>query len=158
MSIIHKRLSLFNRRNWRGQATLEMAPALLLVLVITLFPLMDLLYLGFIYFGGQVLNSAQLEAAVLVPQGSATSAVSTVASQWQSQGSFLLKSASTSTSVSYSNTSDATSDVQCTVTTKVTASPLLPIPFMGSVPGLSSPITFTYTSSRILETPSSSSS
>lgn len=145
------------KRNQRGSAISEMAPALFLLLVVAVFPVLDLIFDGLGYSAVVTLNNLQLREAVRVPKSQATDPNGAVQLQipnnWRASafGGLAPLMADPVTEVSYDVVA---CNAMLTVSTTVSVRPLLVIPFFPNVPGLSAPMPFTITSSRILENPS----
>ena len=66
------------KRKQRGSAISEMAPALFLLLVVAVFPVLDLIFDGLGYCACVTLNNLQLREAVRVPKSQATDPNGTV--------------------------------------------------------------------------------
>ncbi len=135
----------------------ELAPALLFLLLAVFFPLLDLIALGLTYSAGATLTDLQADKAALFAATQANSDAgpvkSSVVSAWTQTGigAFAHLVEPPATQISY----PITNGVQyVVVSTSITANPFLTIPFIPGVPGLSAPMTFTFSSKRVLEDPS----
>lgn len=144
------------KRNKRGSAMSEMAPALFLLLVVAVFPVLDLIFDGLGYCACVTLNNLQLREAVRVPKSQAIDPLGSVQkdipNNWRSSalGGLAPLMDDPQTAVSYNIVAGtAVLDLSTTVAVR----PLLVIPFFPNVPGLSAPMVFTITSSRVLENP-----
>lgn len=152
----------FNRRNQKGTVTVELALILTVMLFLVFYPMIDLLYILAGYGMTYQLNEMQTREASLVTASQAASSSGRVRhglpESWKASGlGRLLKGGSISTQVGYSQAGDET---LVSVTTRVTASPLvmlsLPsLPILGAVaiPGLSAPFTVVIQSERPVEDP-----
>ncbi len=144
------------KRNKRGSAISEFAPALFLLLVVAVFPVLDLIFDGLGYCACVTLNNLQLREAVRVPKSVASnpqgSVQQDIPNSWRNStfGGLAPLMADPNTQVSYDIVA-GTAVVE--VATSVSVRPLLVVPFFPNVPGLSAPMSFTITSSRMLENP-----
>jgi len=143
-------------RKPRGSAISEMAPALFLLLVVAVFPVLDLIFDGLGYCACVTLNNLQLREAVRVPKSQATdpngSVQLEIPNNWRASvfGGLAPLMAEPVTEVSYDVVAG---NAVATVSTTVQVRPLLVIPFFPNIPGLSAPMPLTITTSRILENP-----
>lgn len=140
---------MIRRRRKSGSAITEFGPALLIFFLFAFFPFMDLLGLGTSYglcwylnykISNQVARARQnTNGTQLGGQDIANQEVGIV-----SGGGFanFLKVQSITSTVTYQT---ATIPQTVSTTTSITAMPFLTIPWVGSVPGLNAPITFTLT-------------
>jgi hypothetical protein len=147
-----------NRRaRKRGSAMAELGPALFILLIVIFFPLLNLAMFGLTYFCCGTLTDLQADKAKVLPRSIAMSDLgpvkNTVPDAWQKTGlgAFAKLSAPLETAISYPVLANG---MHVRVSTRFTASPFMPIPFIPGVPALSAPVTFTFTSQRILEDPS----
>ncbi|CAN5368032.1 hypothetical protein BH10CYA1_BH10CYA1_19760 [soil metagenome] len=144
------------KRNQRGSAISEMAPALFLLLVVAVFPVLDLIFDGLGYCAVVTLNNLQLREAVRVPKSQAIDPNGAVQlgipNNWRASafGGLAPLMADPVTEVSYDVVAG---NAMLTISTTVSVRPLLVVPFFPNVPGLSAPMPFTITTSRILENP-----
>lgn len=143
-------------RKRRGSAISEMAPALFLLLVVAVFPVLDLIFDGLAYCACVTLNNLQLREAVRVPKSQATDPAGTVQQEipnnWRASalGGLAPLLADPVTEVTYDVVAG---NAVANVSTSVSVRPLMVIPFFPNVPGLSAPMPLTITTSRILENP-----
>lgn len=140
-------------RNRRGSAIAETGPALFILLIMILFPLIDLMYMGVAYSIVYYLNHLEVrELAVRIP--SETDLVLTeVDSNYVTTG-FGKFVGLTQARITHPLPGKATrsGDPQLvTCTTQATVDPFLNLPFIMSVSGINSPATFSVTSSRFQE-------
>lgn len=143
-----------------GSSIADFAPALFVLLVVIMFPLMDLLAVAVVYNCGSVLNGSQTREAALEPFAEARDnpngfVQKGIVDQWAQGGlgRFCKLQAPPQTTVTYKD--GLAGDKIVVVTTNITASPFLNIgiPFLPAVPGLNAPVTFTYSSEHIVENP-----
>jgi hypothetical protein len=144
-------------RKQRGSAMSEMAPALFLLLVVAVFPVLDLIFDGLGYCACVTLNNLQLREAVRVPKSQATDPAGTVQleipNNWRASalGGLAPLMSDPVTEVTYDVVAG---NAMASVSTTLSVRPLMVIPFFPNVPGLSAPMPLTITTSRILENPS----
>jgi hypothetical protein len=144
-------------RKQRGSAISEMAPALFLLLVVAVFPVLDLIFDGLAYCACVTLNNLQLREAVRVPKSQATDPSGTVQldipNNWRasSLGGLAPLMSDPVTEVTYDVVAG---NAVASVSTTLSVRPLMVIPFFPNVPGLSAPMPLTITTTRILENPS----
>jgi hypothetical protein len=133
-----------------------MGPALFLLLVVAVFPVMDLIFDGLGYCACVTLNNLQLREAVRVPKSMAMDPNGAVQlgipNGWRAGpfGSLAPLMNDPVTDVSY-DVVGGTAVIQ--VSTTVSVRPLMVIPFFPKVPGLSAPMVFTISNNRVLENP-----
>lgn len=153
------------RRTASGSAITEFGPAIGIILLVILFPLIDLLGMTVSYGCVWYLNHLQAREAALTlrvrngalapaSQSETNQAIATVATTWGRSGlGQFAKAKSISQRVSLaSDPSAGNAAVQtASVTTTVTVDPFLTIPFFVAVPGLNQEITFVLTSTRPVE-------
>lgn len=143
------------RRSQRGATTSEFAPALFILLFLCFFPFLDLLAIGVTYGLGYTLNAAQVREAALLPYQEARDnpdgpIIKTIPQKWRNSGlgAFAKVDGPIGTRVSYGTVG---SDRTVTVSTRMTVRPFLTIPLIPGVPGLSAPVTFSWSSERPME-------
>lgn len=143
-------------RRRRGSALSEAGPALFLLLMFALFPVIDVIYFGVSYYSVVTLNDLQLREA---SKSAKSMAVSTsgdvivgIPNKWSNSalGGLARLSQPPKTSVDYKLSEVA---VYVTVTTKVSIEPLLKIPFMAKIPGLGAPVEINVARTKVLENP-----
>jgi hypothetical protein len=155
-SFLRPRCRLKALRGDGGSAITEFGPALLFLLLVGFFPLLDLAAIGLTYCSCSTLNDLQADKAKLLPRSQAVDdggpVKLSVVSAWQKSGvgAFTKLSSAPTTEISYVPISG---EQHVVVATTCTANPFMAIPFIPGVPGISAPITFTMTAKRILEDP-----
>ena len=143
-------------RKRKGSAISELGPALFLLFLVILFPLLDLIVLGLTYCSCTTLNDLQADKAALLPKSQADSdggpIKTEVPSVWQKTGfGSLVKLASQpTTQIDYEPSNGA---VYVVVSTTCVAAPFLAIPFIPGIPAVSAPVTFTLKARRVVEDP-----
>ncbi len=141
-------------RKSSGHEFAEFAPALFILLVCIVPPMLDLLYLGIAYAAGWYLNHLQCREVACVAPARASDSLARARIAWE--GSTLarfVKGRETGSSAAWKDLipNDNFPQDTAVVTTNVLIQPFLQIPFMGSIPGIGAPITFTYVSERTQE-------
>ncbi len=143
-----------HRRLHKGQAhSAEFAIALGVILVVVFFPFIDYLFLSFTYGAGYYLNFVQLRQAALTKNAEVKAEMDQITADWAAtgMGKFVNQGQSLpETDVTYKATGVGT-DVEVTVTTKVTANSLISIPGLSHIPGFGAPISFVFSGQRLLE-------
>ena len=151
-------------RNSIGSAMSEFGPALMVLLVFTFLPLVDLMSIAVSYALCIVLNTNQVHEASLLDSTEAQDAGGTVKKaipdKWlDGMGRFVKISGYPHTDITYSagtaeSGKDEIVDQMVTVATTVQCNPFLPIPLpLVNVPGLNGPMTFQIVSQRQMENP-----
>jgi nitrate reductase NapE component len=146
----------YRRRTKSGSAISEFGPALFLFLIFMLFPVIDVISMGFAYFAACTLNDLQLREAARQPKTQVLSidglVQETIPQKWRASNLSILIAPQTNitTAVNYKPGVGA---VYLTLNTTVSFRPLLPIPFLNGIPGLGAPLTLTISGSRPLEDP-----
>lgn len=141
------------RRTRTGHEFAEMAPALFILLVCILPPMIDLIYLGIAYAAGWYLNHLEVREVACVPPGQENAAVARAKAAWEASTlAAFIKGQEISVTPQQLNIkppppSDDGPDT-ARVTTVIRVQPFLQIPFLGSIPGIGAPIDFSYTSER----------
>jgi hypothetical protein len=143
----------FYRNKKGGSGTVELAPALLVIFVVILIPMLDLLYLGLAYAAGWYCNHLVVrEVACRNPITDSVIAAQSATDAWAGTGLAKFIGATTATNVIVFNPvnppTPAAPPVSVTVTTTVVVKPFLPIPFFMNVEGLNVPVSFTYSAER----------
>lgn len=148
----------FYRNKKGGSGTVELAPALVIIFIVILFPMLDLLYLSLAYASGWYCNHLVVrEVACRVPDTNTTnpgSAAWDATKAWADTGLAKFIGAnvnSVQNTVSYTmppNPTPTDGPVSCTVATQVTVQPFLPIPFFMQVEGLNKPVIFSFSAER----------
>jgi hypothetical protein len=145
-------------RNAKGGSQMaELGPALLVLFVIILVPMLDILYLGLAYAAGWYCNHLVVREVACRQPSQWIAAAGSATKAWQSSGLALFIHANTPLNVA--NFQDASGNPAgsgqttppigfCVVSTTITIQPFLPIPFLTSVAGINAPVTFTYSAQR----------
>jgi hypothetical protein len=144
-----------NQRNKKGTGQIaEFIPALVVIFIVILFPMLDLLYLGLAYACGWYCNHLVVrEVACRIPNtatGPGTAAGDATAA-WTNTGlaHFIGANAGAVTNaVSFTPGAAGQGPISCTVTTIVTVQPFLPIPMFMQIEGLNKPVKFTFSAER----------
>ncbi len=147
----------FYRNKRGGSGTVELAPALVVIFIVILVPMLDLLYLGLAYASGWYCNHLVVREVACRDPNSSTAAANAATTAWAATGlakfigagtgavtnnvTFLLNSVPTVPTPGNPPTS-------CSVATLVTVQPFLPIPFFMQVEGLNKPVIFSYAAER----------
>lgn len=143
------------RRSSIGHEFAEFAPAIFVLLIVILFPMLDLIYLGIGYACGWYLNHLQVREVACVAPGSGPAAAGSALAAWQASGLCRFTNGSQTAAPNitylYLDTTDPTFPSHCRVTTSVRIQPWLQVPFMGGIPGIGAPVDFTYTAERTQE-------
>lgn len=138
-------------RKSSGHEFVEFAPALFILLVCIVPPMLDLLYLGIAYAAGWYLNHLECREVACVPPANEGTARANARIAWEAStlAKFIKgKELSSSTKFEDRNPGDDYPVDTAIVTTTIQIQPFLQIPFMGSIPGIGAPISMTYTSER----------
>lgn len=141
------------RRSRSGHEFAEFAPALFILLVCILPPMIDLIYLGIAYAAGWYLNHLEVREVACVPDAQKGAAVARAKAAWQAStlASFIKGQEISCTPQQLNIKPPPPSDLgpdTARVTNTIRVQPFLQIPFLGSIPGIGAPIEFTYTSER----------
>lgn len=145
-------------RRRRGSALSEAGPAMFLLFVFGIFPVIDLIYFGVSYYSVVTLNDLQLREASKIAKSEAISpkgpVIQTVPFNWMNStlGGLAKLSAPPATNISYAM-GDGNSNVYVTVDTQVSIEPLLKIPFFTKIPGLGEPLQVKIGRTKMLENP-----
>lgn len=144
------------RRRRRGTALSEAGPALFLLLMFALFPLIDVIYFGISYYSVLTLNDLQLREASKSAKSMAVSntgeVIAGIPNKWagSAMGGLAKLTAPPITNVDYKLSEVA---VYVTVTTNVSIEPLLKIPFLTKIPALGAPVEMKVARTKVLENP-----
>jgi hypothetical protein len=140
-----------------------MGPALFILLMMIFFPMLDLMGMAASYCSGMYLNVMQVKEAAVCQASDSLSTTGQVqkgvVDNWLQNGvgRFVKTTTPIHTNVIYTagQTDPQTkiTDQFVTVTTTFSCQPFLTIPFWIPVPGLSAPMTFTYSSQAQMENP-----
>lgn len=140
-------------RTTKGSAIAETGPALFILFIMILFPLIDLLYMGLAFGIVWYLNHLETrELAVRVP-AETIQVLNDIDQQYVNTGfgRFVgLNMAAIDHPLPGKATRSGT-PIQVTCTTNATIQPFLNIPFIAPVSGMNMPATFSVTSSRLQE-------
>lgn len=141
----------------QGGATIsEMAPALFILVIFALLPVIDLIVDGLGYCACLTLNNLQLREAARVPKSQATdpkgSVQLAIPNNWRNSafGGLAPLMDDPQTSVTYDIVAHS---AFVSVTTTLSVRPMIPVPFFNSTPGLGAPMVFTVGSEKVLENP-----
>ncbi len=148
-----------NMRRERGQAMSELPGALMILILMVFFPLVNLLAMGVQFGCCFTLNSVQLREAALVKKSQVNATVAAVANNWKNMGlgKFVNLHQGPLTKVSYK---DGQKDPVSNITDKIivveTAMSIRPflnqdMPMLPKVTGLNLPMQFRFVSERPLE-------
>lgn len=155
------------KRNSNGSAMLEAGPALLILFIFMLYPLINLLGLGFSYYSVYTLNDLQTREASLLRRSEAMNQGGVILKQipdsWKLQGlgRFANVVNGPDTVITYTDgtpDNNGVLDKAVHISTSVTCRPCISVPWFAMIPGLGAPVTFSMTSSRVLENPGNANS
>lgn len=138
----------------RGSATVEFSVAIGILLLLLLFPGLDLLFMGFTYSTGYLLQAAQLRQAAMVKKSAVDAEMNTIVDEWLKTGPGQYVNngqAKPTTKVEYKARTNG--DYTVKVTTTVKSNSAISIPGLSSIPGLGAPIEYTFTGERLMENP-----
>ncbi|MGD9684903.1 MAG: hypothetical protein AB7W16_27365 [Candidatus Obscuribacterales bacterium] len=135
------------RRNREGNQIAELAPALLIIFVLFLFPMMVIIYMGLGFGCGWYLNHMCTRAAALVEEAAMPTALASQEAAWMSSGlaSFTGASVVSNNAVRLNTDADPEMDI-VRVTTVVQLQPFVSIPFIPL-----QPLPVTYNGERPVE-------
>jgi hypothetical protein len=150
----------FYRNKKGGSGTVELAPALVVIFIVILIPMLDLLYLGLAYAAGWYCNHLVVREVACrdpvvtpPPANSPGTAAGDATAAWAATGlaKFIGAGAGAvvnNISFTPNPTNPAAGPVSCTVGTVITVQPFLPIPFFMKVQGMNQPVAFAYSAER----------
>jgi hypothetical protein len=151
-------------RSRRGATLSEFGPALFLIVIFGLLPVLDAIFIGIDYASARYLNELQLREAQKLPRSSAISpngpVVVTIPEQWRNSllGGLANGNQAVVTVINYQPVpwqpvgSNQTENFWfATIETTVSFRPFLTIPFFQMVPGLGAAITFSVSGRRPVE-------
>lgn len=135
------------RRNRKGNQIAELAPAIFIILVVFLFPIMVLLYIGLGYACGWFLNHMCTRAAAIVEPSAMPTALASQQAAWQNTGlaAFTKATVLSNTAARINLDSDPEDDI-VRVTTTIQIEPLVIVPFIPL-----NPLPFTFVGERPVE-------
>jgi len=151
------------RRKSTGGQIAELAPALLILLIIILFPMLDIIYLALGYCAGWYLNHTTVRACATVPPASYASAITSMNSAFAASSFSNFTNASivanTASNQNFGTSIDRESGKPMQyvlVNTQVLVHPffsLASVPFLNTlnIDGLTKDITFNYVDKRPVE-------
>jgi len=147
--------SKFYRKATGGSEMAEMGPAMLIIFVIILVPMLDLLYLACAYAAGWYCNHLSVREVCCRQPTQFQAAGDAALGAWENSGlcGFIHASNITNT-VTFEDAganavpATATNIAYCLVATNMTIQPWLPIPFLTQVAGINAPINFTFSAQR----------
>lgn len=145
----------FYRNKKGGSGTVELAPALVVIFIVILVPMLDLLYLGLAYAAGWYCNHLVVREVACRDPGASGAAATAATDAWAQTGLAKFIGASTATNtvtflkngVAFTPT-PADPPTSCSVATQVTVKPFLPIPMFMQIEGLNKPVVFGYSAER----------
>lgn len=144
-------------RSFRGSAISEFGAAIFLLLVIILFPLINLIYLGAGYAASWYLNNLEVRELAVRNPAQAQTVLTEVDQTWASSGLARFVGAGLNDvthpgGVLYDPSSSDPTDTQAFVklTTQVTVKPFLhlALPLFQDIPGIGAPIKFAFVDRR----------
>jgi len=145
-------------RKQGGSAIAELGPALFLLLIVGVFPVVDAMFAGYTYFASVLLNNLELREASRIPASDTEDAMTRIAYNWQNSGLGRLASVigqpQTQCAYNVVNIEGAVhpgTETYVTVSTTVTVKPCCPIPFFGKIPCLGAPVTYSIVGKKIME-------
>ena len=150
----------FYRNKKGGSGTVELAPALIVIFIVILIPMLDMLYLALAYASGWYCNHLVVREVACrdpivtpPPANTSGSAAGDATVAWANTGLAKFIGADSNAVVNTmfftANKIDPTAGpVSCTVTSVITVQPFLPIPFFMQVDGLNKPVKFAYSAER----------
>jgi hypothetical protein len=149
------------KRKRRGSQIAELAPSLVILLLVVLFPMLDIMYLGIGYAGGWYLNQMTARALATTEPADWPAAASRMTTAWQGSslanftGATVVVNGLQSTSPPKGGTlvGGDKYDKYVPVETQVRINPfisLASVPFLNalSIDGLTKPVTFRYLDKR----------
>ena len=151
------------KRKSTGGQIAELAPALLILFIVILFPMVDIMYLGIGYCAGWYLNQMTVRACSTVKKAQYPVAEANMKTAWESSGLALFTRAGVvqnkASTVNYGTSIDRETGKpmqMVQVDTQVAITPFLSlggVPFMAAmnIDGLTRPIIFRYVDKRPLE-------
>jgi len=149
-NLLAHKLNTKSKRQKGGSAITETAPAIFILFIMILFPLIDLMYMGFAYSIIWYLNHLEVrELAVRVPTETAA-ALNEIDTQFLGVGMAKFVGL-TPAQVQHPSTVRAGTPETVTHTTRATVQPFLSLPFIMPVAGINQPVIFTVTSNRLQE-------
>lgn len=140
---------MLRRRRTSGSAIMETGPALYVFLLLIFFPMVDLLFMGVDFCGSWYMNHLVVRELALRKKSEWPNAISQVVTPFTNAGvgQFMHITGSSHVPVNIGQPTDGERmKVQCDST--VTCAPFLQLPIPGSIPGLSGPVTFRFSSER----------
>jgi hypothetical protein len=140
-------------RSYSGSSLAELPPALFLLIFFAMFPVINLIMMGFTYCSCTLLNNLELREAARTPNSQLTTILASVQQNWQSSimGQYVGLTIPPKVNVSYNVNG---SETYVTVSTVFTAKSAINIPYFNNVPGLGAPWTYTIGGNSVLEDPS----
>jgi hypothetical protein len=139
----------FYRKKLGGTGTVELAPALFILLIVILIPCLMIIHMGLAYACGWYANHLATREAACAGYLNAQTAADNATLVWSQSGlgKFVHAPPPTNTLIDVPPTPDPTTGYQeVTVTTTVKVLPLFQLPFVDSAP-----VTFQYSATRPFE-------
>jgi hypothetical protein len=147
-------------RKQHGSAIAEMGPALFILLIVGVFPVLDLIFAGSAYCACVLLNNLELREASRIPASETDASMTQIAYNWQNSGVGQFagvvgqpQAQCTYNAIDIQGSTSAGKEMYVIVSTTVTLKPFFPIPFFGQIPVLGAPVTYTIGGRRLLENP-----
>ncbi len=145
-------------RKQHGSAITEMGPALFILLVVGVFPVLDLIFAGSAYCACVLLNNLELREASRIPASDTNDAMTQIAYNWQNSGVGQFagiigqpQTQCTYTVIDIQGSVNPGTETYVNVSTTVSLKPFFPIPFFGKITVLGAPVTYSIIGRRILE-------
>lgn len=140
----------FYRKPRGGTNTVELGPALFIILIVVLIPAIDLLHIGLAFACGWYANHLAVREASCAGPTNAQAAADNATAAWAATGlGKFVKAPPPQNTVNVPYPPDIDADGRndfCQVTTRVQVTPMFQLPFVAS-----GPVTFQYTAVRPLE-------
>lgn len=147
--------AMYKRRRQNGQAITETGPALFLLLVCMLFPLIDLLYLSAGWGMAFVLHRSEIREVAIHKPSDWMSAMNKADTEFTNGAlsKFLKIERKAISDPAPTFGPDTANPEQVMVTTRAAIKPFLYLPFvfLGNIPGLTAPLDVQFTSVRLQE-------
>ncbi|HEY9677977.1 MAG TPA: hypothetical protein V6C76_08200 [Drouetiella sp.] len=141
------------KRNKKGYQFAELGPALIIIFIVVLFPMLDLLYLSLAFASGWYCNHLVVREVACRDPLSANAAQQAATQAWSDTGlaKFIgAKTTDVSNTISWIGGSPGSTPPPSSVSvaTIVNVQPFLPIPFFMKIQGLNEPVKFSYAAER----------
>lgn len=138
------------RRNSKGYQFAELGPALIIIFIVILIPMLDMLYLSLAYASGWYCNHLVTREVACRDwnEPGPTEAKNDATTAWANTGLAKFIGAGFGDVSNTPNFLGGSPPTSVRVDTTVKVKPFLPIPFFMQVGGLNAPITFAYSAER----------